>query len=79
MNEDLSVELRGQVLQITLATSDGRNEITDAMLAELTTRLREPPENLAAIVLRARERTSAPAAPCRCRRHCPPARTCATC
>jgi pimeloyl-ACP methyl ester carboxylesterase/enoyl-CoA hydratase/carnithine racemase len=54
MSEELIVETRGRVLQITLATADGRNEISDAVLAELTALFCEPREDLAAIVLHAR-------------------------
>ncbi len=51
--EGLTIEARGQVLQIGIATADGRNEMTDAMLAALTARVREPGAGIAAIVLHA--------------------------
>jgi pimeloyl-ACP methyl ester carboxylesterase/enoyl-CoA hydratase/carnithine racemase len=53
MTEGLIVESQWQVLQVGIATADGKNEMTDAMVAGLTSLFREPPEGIAAIVLHA--------------------------
>jgi pimeloyl-ACP methyl ester carboxylesterase/enoyl-CoA hydratase/carnithine racemase len=51
MTEGLIVENRGRVLQVTLATGDGRNEMTDAMLVALTKLFQEPTTGTVAIVI----------------------------
>lgn len=53
MTKELIVASHGQVLQIGIAAADGKNEITDAMLAELTALFQEPLGGIAAIVLHA--------------------------
>ena len=53
MTDGVIVTHVGQVLVITLANGE-RNEITDAMMLELTRCIREPAEGTAAIVLRAK-------------------------
>jgi len=53
MTEELIVVSHGQVLQIGIATANGKNEMSDAMLAELTALFQAPPAGIAAIVLHA--------------------------
>lgn len=56
MIEGLMVTREGQVLVIALANGE-RNEMTDAMILEMTRCLREPPLGTAAIVIRAQGAT----------------------
>ncbi len=53
MTDGVIVTRIGQVLEVTLANGE-RNEISDAMILELTGFFRSPPQGTAAIVLRAK-------------------------
>jgi pimeloyl-ACP methyl ester carboxylesterase/enoyl-CoA hydratase/carnithine racemase len=53
MTDGVLVNQIGQVLEVTLANGE-RNEITDAMILEITRWFHEPPQGIAAIVLRAK-------------------------
>ncbi|MGF6695397.1 pimeloyl-ACP methyl ester carboxylesterase/enoyl-CoA hydratase/carnithine racemase [Paraburkholderia sp. MM5496-R1] len=51
MDENLLLKMKGHVLHITLNSTDGRNEVDDAMLRALTQAISDPPESTVAIVL----------------------------